>query len=253
MPLPTLTILLFGPPSVLVNRQPITHFHSQRVAALLFLLAAAEEPQPRTMLAARLWDGVEPGQAKANLSKGLYYLPDAVKPFVTLNRTTVALHLPTPAAVDVRAFTQLQHSAVTPAPHPAARITCLTQAADLYRGEFLQGFCIEGATCFGEWVAAERQRYCHLAVKTHGELFAYHVGRRAHLQAIRHATALLALDRTDEATYRHLIQLLLQLGQVDAAAVVYRTCCQALQETHGAAPSAETVALAEQFHLTPSG
>lgn len=248
---PTLTIQLFGPPVVLVNHQPILHYHSQRVAALLFLLAAAEEPQPRTALATQLWGSAEVGKAKTNLSKGLYHLPDLVKPFIAVTRTTVALQVPA-IAVDTRTFTRLYDNAMTPGLHPATRITALTQAAELYSGEFLQGFGIEGAAPFDEWVVAERQRYQRLAAKTHNELLAYHTERRAHLQAIRHATALLTLDSTDEAIYRQLIYLLMQLGQRDAAADVYQACCAALQKTHGATPSAETVAVAEQFRLIPS-
>ncbi|HHY57721.1 MAG TPA: hypothetical protein GYA08_20035 [Chloroflexi bacterium] len=251
MSLPTPTIQLFGPPSVMVNHQPITRYHSQRVAALLFYLAATEGPQARAVLAAQLWDTADARQAKANLSKGLYYLPHAVKPFLVVNRATVALQAPT-IAVDTRTFIHLHYNAMSPGLHPATRITALMQAADLYRGEFLQGFCIEGADRFNAWVAAERAHYRLLAAQTHRELLAYHAGRRAHLQAIRHATALLDLDRTDEATYRQLMRLLMELGQRDAAADVYHTCCQALQDLHGAAPSAETIALAANFQLTPA-
>lgn len=249
---PVPTIQLFGPPSVLVNQQPLTHYHSQRVAALVFLLAAVEEPQPRAALAAQLWESADAGKASANLSKGLYYLPDALKPFLVMNRGAVALHLPA-AAVDARAFSHLCRNAMTPEQACATRAAALAQAADLYRGEFLQGFCIEGADRFNGWVAAERQRYRCLAIRMHGELLAHCVDCQAHLQAIYHATALLALDRTDEATYRQLMQLLVQHGQADAAASVYRTCCRALQEVHGAAPSEETVFLATQLRLIPAG
>ncbi|HHW88466.1 MAG TPA: hypothetical protein GX400_19955 [Chloroflexi bacterium] len=247
---PTPAIQLFGPPSVQVEQQPTTRYHSQRVAALLFLLAAGEEPQSRATLMTLLWENAVAGKAKASLSKCLYHLPDAIKPFIALDRATVALRLPT-IAVDTRTFTHLCQNAMMPGLHPATRVTALTQAAEIYRGEFLQGFCVEDAPRFNQWAANERERYRHLAAAVHGELLAYHAGRRAHLQAIRHATALLALDRTDEATYRQLMRLLIELGQYDAAADVYRTCCQALQETHGAAPTAETVALAAHFQLTP--
>lgn len=251
MPLSTPTIQLFGSPLVLIDQQPIPHYHSQRVAALLFLLAAAEEPQLRSTLTSLLWEGVDAGKAKANLSKGLYHLPDAVKPFLVMNRATVALRLPT-IAVDARTFTHLHHNAMSPGLHDATRVTALAQAADLYRGEFLQGFCIEDAARFNQWVADERQRYRRLVASVHSELLAYHAGRRAHLQAIRHATALLALDRTDEAAYCQLMRLLMELGQRDAAADVYRTCCQALWETQGVTPSVETVTLAAHFQLIPA-
>lgn len=249
---PVPTIQLFGPPSVLVNQQPLIRYHSQRVAALVFRLAATEEPQPRAALAAQLWESVDAGKANTNLSKGLYHLPDVLKPFLVMNRATVSLHLPT-AAVDTRTFSHLCHNAMAPAQERATHAAALVQAADLYRGEFLQGFCIEGADRFSEWVISERQRYRRLAIRAHDELLIHCIECQAHLQAIYHATALLALDRTDEATYRQLMQLLVQHGQVDAAASVYRTCCQALQEVHGAAPSDETVSLATQLHLISAG
>lgn len=244
-------IQLFGPPLVMVNQQCVTHYHSQRVAALVFLLAAADAPQPRAALAALLWESADASKANANLSKGLYHLPPSLKPFLTTERAIVALRLPADA-VDTRTFSRLCRDATTPGLDRADRVAALADAAELYRGDFLQGFCLEGAARFNAWLAAERQRYRLLAAQVHGELLAHYVACQAHLQAIYHATALLTLDKTDEATYRQLMQLLVQHGQMDAAAAVYRACCDALRLVRHAPPSDETIALAVRLHLQPS-
>jgi len=241
-------IQLFGTPHVLVDHQPLVRYHSQRVAALFYYLATTEATQPRQQLAELLWGGCGVSPARAGLSKGLYHLPDAVKPYVEATRNTITLRLPAAGTVDARTFTALQHRAASESV-PAVRAAFLRQAADLYRGEFLQGFEVADAASFAVWLVQERQRFRQLAVDTHADLIAYHADRRAHLQAVQHATALLALDRTHEATYRQLIDLLMQLGQPEAAAAVYHTCRRVLQETLDAPPSAETIALAAQHRL----
>lgn len=246
---PIINIRLFGAPSAEIDGQPVDHFHSQRVAALFFYLTLVESAQTRRTLAALLWDEVDAAQASANLSKTLYHLPAGVKPWLEANRTVIGLQLPAAASVDAHRFVTLYRCAMTPGLHPETRASYLQQAIDLYRGELLHGFGRDSATGFARWLDDERRRYRQLAVSAHSELLAHHAERKAPLQAIRHATALLTLDKTHEATYRQLIDLFVRLGQPDAAADVYRTCCRALHEALGAAPSAETVAVAAQFHL----
>jgi DNA-binding SARP family transcriptional activator len=244
-----INICLFGAPSAEIDGQSVKHFHSQRVAALFFYLTLVENAQTRRTLAALLWDEADAAQASANLSKTLYHLPAAVKPWVEANRTVIGLRLPAAASVDAHRFAALHHCAMTPGLPPERRAGYLQQVIDLYRGELLHGFGGESATGFARWLEDERRRYRQLAVSAHSELLAHHTERKAPLQAIRHATALLTLDKTHEATYRQLIDLFVRLGQPDAAADVYRTCCQALQEAMGAPPSAETMAVAAQAHL----
>ena len=246
---PLMNIRLFGAPSAEMDERPVDRFRSQRVAALFFYLVTVGEAQPRRTLAALLWDEVDAAQASANLSKALYHLPDALKPLIEAGRTEIAVRLPASASVDVRRFVALHHSAMAPGLHPDTRASYFQQVIDLHQGEFLDGFGRCGATGFVKWLDDERRRYRQIAILAHGELLAYHAGRKMQLQAIRHATALLNLDRTHEATYRQLIELFGRLGQHDAAADVYRTCCQALQEASGATPSTETIAVAAQFHL----
>ncbi len=246
---PIINIRLFGAPRVEIDGQLMDRFHSQRVSSLFFYLTLAERAQVRPALAALLWDEVDAAQASANLSKTLYHLPAVVKPWVEANRTAIGLRLPAAATVDVQRFTELHRCAMTPGLHPETRAGYFQQALDLYRGELLHGSGGGSATGFARWLDDERRRYRDLAVVAHSELLAHHAERKAPLQAIRHATALLTLDKTHEATYRQLIDLFVRLGQPDAAADVYRTCCRSLQDAMGAAPSAETTAVAAQFHL----
>ena len=118
-------------------------------------------------------------------------------------------------------------------------------AAELYRGDFLDGFFVSGAsTTFDEWVASERQRLRRLAahaVWTVANELAAHEPTAA-VDWIRR-TITLAPD--DELIVRQALLLLERIGDRSGALQLYHEFCTRLLREYDAQPAAETLAIGE--------
>lgn len=248
--LPHLEIHLFGAPTLAVDRVPVTRFHSAKVAALLYYLAATHRTQTRESLATLLWTDLPADQARKNLRGALYHVPAALEPFLEVTRDAVTLHLPAPDSVDSVLFAAHLHAAERLPPATAERAALLEDAARLYRGELLQGFSVYDAEAFDEWLRGEREHFRMLAMQTLNDLVVYHANRRDDLRAVDHASRLLTLDPLREETHRHLMLLLARSGQQSAAVAHYRTCQKLLADELGAAPDVETT---ELYHRILAG
>ncbi len=242
-----ITFRLFGSPTVLVNGQPVTHFHSSRVAALLYYLAATNRRHTREVLAALLWSEWTDAQAKTNLRSTLYYLPDVLKPFIEIERASVSMRPHSTEDVDVLAFAAHLRAAEQPALESSERARALAAATELYGGEFLHGFHVQDAPGFDEWVRGEREHYRLLAIGTLSELIAHHADRHQYLPAIDYATRLLQLEPLHEETYRRLMWMLAASGQQSAALDLFQNCRRLFAEEMGAGLDAETIDLYERI------
>lgn len=157
-----LHILTLGPPKIqTANKQEPSPLR-RRERALLFFLAAAEQPVTRDTLIDLLWDE-ETGLQKANrsLSVSLSRLKQ-VLPEGALVRAENLYYLAVGDAVfsDYRAFLNTMRSHFVRAdsipqnePIPKPILEPLLQAAGLWRGRFLQGFTPpREAAGFDHWV-----------------------------------------------------------------------------------------------------
>lgn len=115
----------------------------------------------------------------------------------------------------------------------------LQAAVDLYRGPFLDGF-FAGSAEFEDWARVERERFLALAVDALDQLARRSGPSRAGLD---HASRLLALDPTREASYRLAMELNADAGHRDKALRLYETCRETMSRLFGVQPSPETVAL----------
>lgn len=123
-------------------------------------------------------------------------------------------------------------------------------AADLYRGDFLEGFYVAGSGPeFDEWVAAERRRLRSLASRAMWAVAAdaavSDVGERP--VWIRRAVAL-APD--DEVAVRQALVRLAQVGDRAGAMQLYHEFRERLEREYGAQPATETKAIAEALRLS---
>lgn len=118
-------------------------------------------------------------------------------------------------------------------------IPALREAAELYRGNLLEGFvsAVEG---YDEWLAAERLRYWRIGVGVLGKLLAAQIRAGWWENAVETAGRLLSLDPTQEVVHRTLMRLQLDQGRADAALRRYQECAEILRREFGREPSAET-------------
>ncbi|MEZ4735881.1 MAG: BTAD domain-containing putative transcriptional regulator [Caldilineaceae bacterium] len=125
--------------------------------------------------------------------------------------------------------------------------TQLATALASYQGEFLDGFAVEDATRFTEWLVVERERLRYLALDGYQQLTAYYLTSGDYEAGIQVATALLRLDPTDETGHAYLIRLLAYTGQRAAALAQFDTYRRLLQAEFGVEPDAALQALYRQI------
>ena len=97
----------------------------------------------------------------------------------------------------------------------------LEAAADLYRGDLLEGLDFRGAL-FEDWLMAERERLRELALDALARLLAYQRSAGLAEPALQTALRLIALDPLQEAVHRTLMRLYAQLGRRGAALRQYQ-------------------------------
>jgi DNA-binding SARP family transcriptional activator len=213
-----LSLSLLGPLRVSLDGEPVTHFHSDTALALLVYLAMhAGTPCRRTSLVGLLWSDYDESSALTNLRQALHRLRMAIKdhertpPTLQVTRTTIALDPESDYWLDVDAFSDaldaVQHHA-----HPSleACTACaerLSEAVELYQGEYLAGFSLDSAL-FEEWMVVERERLHGRALEALGHLAANRETQGTYEQAARYARRQLALEPWHEEGHRALMRAL---------------------------------------------
>ncbi len=89
----------------------------------------------------------------------------------------------------------------------------LTEAVDLYRGDFLAGFSLKDSVNFDDWQLAQTQSLSSDMDIALRRLILCREEKRDWEQAIGCAQRWLELDRMNETAHRHLMDLYARLGQ----------------------------------------
>jgi len=249
-----LSIRLLGPFQVEVNGQPTTNFASDRVRALLTYLATErDQPHRRDKLAGLLWPNSPQKTARTNLRRALADLRKALgdhqaePPYLLISRQTIQFNSASHAWVDVAAFATALPSETNQTQLDEQRIQSLTEALASYRGNFLEGFFLDGSIDFEEWVLLKRercQRQVHIILQ---QLVTDYEKMGAYDQAITYAWQQVEMDTFQESAQRQIMRLLVQTGQRAAALSQYDTLEALLEAEMGMAPAAQTTKLHEKI------
>jgi two-component SAPR family response regulator len=119
----------------------------------------------------------------------------------------------------------------------------LTDAVDLYRGDFLAGFSIPDCPEFEEWQFFETEALRRDMASALSRLVLYHSAKRDFERAISYARRWLSLDPLQEDVHRQLMQLYDWAGQRSAALRQYEVCTKLLQTEMQVQPEAATIQL----------
>lgn len=255
---PVLSISLLGGFHVERGGEPITAFESNKVRALLaFLAVEAERAHQRSALAGMLWPDYSEHVARTNLRHVLRQLRQSVPdldPTAPLLLTTQQTIQANPAGVfdlDVARFAELlaacrscAHSSLEECSNCMARYT---EAAALYRGDFLAGIILQDSDIFGEWVAVQRERLRRQALEIFFTLSDHHEKRGEYRRGRHYAWRQIELEPWREEAHRQLMRVLARSGQRTAALAQYAQCRQILSDELGVDPDPETEALYEQI------
>lgn len=122
----------------------------------------------------------------------------------------------------------------------------LRQAAELYRGNLLEGYS-SGISTFDDWVSARRLQYWRLGVGAFGRLLALQIKAGWWESAVETASRLLSLDPSQEIVHRTLMRLQLEQGRPDSALRRYQECADILRRDFGTEPGVETERVHEEI------
>ena len=231
--MPRLTLALLGGFQGRLDASAPLALPTRKTQALLaFLSLPPGRSHPREKLASLLWGGMLEPQARQGLRQSLFTLRKAVgaePPALLIDGKTVALN-PALVEVDVMEF-ERQIAEGTPA--------ALERAADLYRGELLEGLALREAP-FEEWLLAERERLRELALEALAKLLRHQRDAGATEAALQTALRLLALDPLQEPVHRTVMRLYVQLGRRASALRQYQVCLGVSARELGVEPETAT-------------
>ncbi len=241
-------INLFGSPQCLREGQPIP-IHRRKAIALLAYLAVTARPHGRDALATLLWPEYDQSGARANLRRDLSYLKQAMGDMVDVSRADVGLMPGDGWRLDTADFT-MRITQTQSHDHPAAPLcpTChlaLTEAVDLYAGDFMAGFTLPDCPEFDEWQFFQREGFRQSLATALQQLMEHNIREGSYGLAAEYGRRWLSLDPLHEPAHRQLMQLYAWDGQHTAALRQYEECQRLLAEELGVKPEAETAVLYE--------
>lgn len=234
-----LRILMLGRPLLELDGQPLAAAIPLKQQALVYYVALADGPVPRSELAALLWPDLAANAARANLRTALMQLRRTLPGVLCVDGGHVALSATQPVESDLAILLD------------AATGQCGGDARDAavaaWRGDFLEGFEAPG-DAFEEWLAAARLRIRAQVLGLRRALAREAEAGGCTEQALAHCYSLLAIDDADEAAHMAVMRLLVAAGRRTAALSQYETCRAALAARLGAKPSAACYALYVRIH-----
>ena len=236
-----LTICLFGSPEVRIA-ETLLDLHDQKARALLYYLAATGQSHTRDHLATLLWSETVESNARHSLRSSLYHIRQALSTaqlnqILTGNGPTISLKI-TDQACDVTNFRRLLLEG-----HERA----YAQAISLYRGSLLQGFTVNDAPQFEEWVRFEESSLRQIYMGMLQRLASWAAERHEWTQAVSYIQRVLQLDPLNEEAQQQLIKLYIHAGAIGQALNQYHQFETELAHELGLTPAPETQGLLSAF------
>ena len=243
-----LALYLLGPPRVELNDEPV-HIGRRKALALLAYLVVTRSDRglrhSRDSLAALLWPEHDHASARAELRRSLSVLKKTLDgEWLTADQETIGLNPDASLWLDMEHF----HS-LTPAwrghGHPETDVCprCLpplTEAVELFRGDFLAGFTLRDSPDFDDWQFFQTQGLRDELAGVLERLAHGHCAQGELDLAIGHARRWVALDPLHEPAHRLLMRLYAQADQRAAALREFGECERLLKEELGVPPEEET-------------
>lgn len=226
----SIRLAFLGPVCVTGAEAPSSSRASQqrRIALLALIATAPNASITRDRLLGFLWPERDERTARHLLADSLYVLRQTLgRGAIVCSGDTMRLS-PELVSIDVVDFRR------------ALVESRWSDALDLYRGDFLDGFLVRNAAEFEQWASLERTRLRVLATRAASAL-ATERERAGQLSgAVAAAERALELAPHDEAALRDLLKLLVAPRNTTRAGAVSRGFMERLAVDLGVAPSDET-------------
>lgn len=247
-----LVINLLGAPQIVSPQAGALTLPRRQPLAFLAILALHEEGVSRDKLAFFLWPDVAQAVARQRVRRTLAQLRRALGVHKDVVQTTGDYVVLNPAGcrVDVRIFSDLSAQACLA--DPAGTIDPAEQATALYTGPLLDGFVLEDASEFEQWLYEERERLARLYQQTLGQLVGAYQASGQGERAIFMAERMVGLDPLHEEAHLLLMRLYVANDQRQAALRQYERCVVVLERELGVRPVAEMTAYYEELKSPPA-
>lgn len=238
--MPYLALFFMGQPRIELNGATVK-VPLKKALALLSYLAVSNESHSRDTLAALFWPEYNQDAAFNTLRVNLHALRKVFgEEWFCVDRDQIGLTSNSNVWVDVHHFHKLMaecqshsHSATD------ACVDCirpLTEAVQLYRGNFLAGLTLQGSPPFDDWQRFQSGTLLQEMLSALKRLVYCHSAQGEFSQAITYAQQWLAFDPFDEPAHQMLMRLYAWSGQRNAALNQYREYVHTLEKELGESP-----------------
>ncbi|HSK77910.1 MAG TPA: AAA family ATPase [Thermoanaerobaculia bacterium] len=227
------------------DRQTGGSVPSKARVLLAYLLCQHRRSFGRDSLAALLWPDEEPGVALRELDGAIGAWQPLLPPsFFISDSPEIGISSRAGCWIDVEAF---EEGLSRGTEREAFDLRHLSEAAQLYRGELLDGLSAEGCPGFEEWRATEQARLRAAALEVLRTLVESYGRRGEHRLGIHYARRRVAIEPFSEEAHRDLMRLFALSGQRNRALAQHDALLQRLHGDGRAGPGEETRALYESI------
>lgn len=232
----TITVKLLGIPQVYKDDK-VLRVSRKRVRALLFYLAAEAKPIPRSAISYMLWPEKEYAEASQNLSIYLSYLKSELgENAISSNADMISL---SPYITsDTQQFTALSKS---------ESIDDRLKALSLFQGAFMNGFVINNAPAFEQWLTETSAFWNSRFVEASADTAAALIKCQRYDEALKLIEAAVRYDPLNEDLCQLHMTVLSLAGKRSNVTYIYQSFISLLNQELGLPPSRKTSACYQQI------
>jgi DNA-binding SARP family transcriptional activator/predicted ATPase len=251
-----LSAALSGSFSVTLNGEPAAFATDRSRALFAYLVVEADIPHRREMLAGLLWPEYPDSDARKNLSQTLVRMRRAIDdyhadpPYLQTTAKTIQFKSDL-AELDINRFqTLITDCEGHHHPDIGNRANCiqkLEEAAELYRGNFLEGFFLPDSQLFEEWLLSKREQLHQQAMGLFHRLASHYENQAVYARAREYAHRKLKLEPWQEEAHRQIMRAYSLEGNRSGALAQYELCVRLLENELGVEPEPQTTSLYEQI------
>ena len=235
---PTLSIRLIGEPQIFLGENQPVQFQYRKSVALLAYLAATQKAYSREYLADFFWRNLSEKNAQAGLRKTLSDINREIPNLLAIESHSISLSISSSIEIDCLTFekTILTIRKKSIEELSETHIKQLENLLLVYRQPFLNGFTVQNAPDFDNWILLQRGYLHNLIVEALLKLCDYTYWAGQYQRSMEYAQELLQIEPALEEAHYKLMSLYALNGQRTMALNQYAICKEALYETYRSLP-----------------
>lgn len=242
-------IQLFGEPNIQCHGNAWVKPESSIAQEIfLFLLSHRRVIHSRESLASLLWSECSTEQSKKNLRQTLWRLrscdalPVEMKQslLISIDKDHIQLNPEIDFRVDTEVFEEIYREVKPRQTLDESMAKRLREAAQLYRGEFLEGY-------WQDWCLFERERFQNMYLAMMDKLIEWCISEKYFEDGLDYGERILQLDPASERAHQQMMRLHHLSGNRTTALRQFERCVRNLKEELDVNPSASTLAILAQI------